>query len=1167
MALDDFELSELSLSKGSVVEEMSISRASMEDAGTRQDETISNERICRGDCILDTYTVLDDAITGGMGSVWPVHHESWDVDLAMKRPKPVFFAEAGPQQKEEFISECENWINLGLHPNIVTCYYVREIGGVPAIFSEWMDKGSLKDRVLDGSLYEGSESEIQEHILDITIQTARGIAYSHEHELVHQDIKPRNILLTGDWEAKVADFGLAKARAHLEDSRNLSSGYTREYCPKEQAEGAEPETWMDYYAWALTVLEMYCGGRLWDTGAEAKEVFRDRLDNARISPGAGMCELIGKCLQSRISHSEADSVEKTLLSIYQDICGKEYPRPKTSVTPDNPDTLNNRALSFIDLASIRGDADINRSYLDEINRCWDKALEKDPYHHLSLFNRKMFALKYSNYHDGFSTSPEDVFLDIRRFKGIHNSESYCMMAEVALAQYDYDNPVKLYEKALSIARDEASKRSIEKQINKVKSGYMQLPVNPFTCAEICMDVKDGVCAVVYKYVPYLDDGDYWDLEEDDRPKGPEYTEHTELILFDLNASAEIRRKQFFPVYLRNIRFWNGRLAVETDDGFLFFNSETLDGPFAYDGTVLPESLTFEDDGDLYSFCCDNEINLEDFEEAEELKEDSWGYKYEVTLSDGIRSFSPRVESSSLHVKDRRKIISDVGIDTSEPFYMGDYPALAIPNHNEDIPFGADYEGRYMLLYHKPYYWGHSDFFCIYDTELYGKIPSYRLSTAKNISELDYLEKKKAVLVEKAKNSAVPEALNALDELYGLYDGHPDKEWADLNAAMEPFCVRASVRGVRTKEIRKQELISMKEYKTRWDSYLEKQDFSNPRCIESILNTQLKLYRSDDTVRAEDQNGDVVFCFQGARLSGDAKAAYDSGRKLAFVADYGVLTVLDISTDNAKPIRIIPFGKRVPPAPWYSDARYLRQLAQLNPEDEDEELALVPRNVYLNRESNATAVIVDCLVLNHCENREDQAIAWVYIDFLNGKVISRDLGAKEGSIFFMKNGEYTFSEFVLNDVNEAGDVLLVDDNGSWAFVKTLAGGHPQRIEDLSGAAVCLRPDGNAVLTQVVWSKDDNNELFLEATIDWKYEMKNDTDAGVVDVASSPDATADFEIICDEACREAESISSQPYLPYEELSDWRLALTGDEPTQLDPENYEDFWKSRYDGLPEG
>ena len=360
---------------------------------------------------------------------------------------------------------------------------------------------------------------------------------------------------------------------------------------------------------------------------------------------------------------------------------------------------------------------------------------------------------------------------------------------------------------------------------------------------------------------------------------------------------------------------------------------------------------------------------------------------------------------------------------------------------------------------------------------------------------------------------------------------------------------------------------MKEYKTRWDSYLEKQDFSNPRCIESILNTQLNLYRSDDTVIAEDQNGDVVFCFQGARLSGDAKAAYDSGRKLAFVADYGVLTVLDISTDNAKPIRIIPFGKRVPPAPWYSDARYLRQLVQLNPEDEDEELALVPRNVYLNRESNATAVIVDCLVLNHCENREDQAIAWVYIDFLNGKVISRDLGAKEGSIFFMKNGEYTFSGFVLNDVNEAGDVLLVDDNGSWAFVKTLAGGHPQRIEDLSGAAVCLRPDGNAVLTQVVWSKDDNNELFLEATIDWKYEMKNDTDAGVVDVASSPDATDDFEIICDEACREAESISSQPYLPYEELSDWRLALTGDEPTQLDPENYEDFWKSRYDGLPEG
>ena len=70
----------------------------------------------------------------------------------MKRPQPKFFSEGSQQRKEDFIHECESWIELGLHPNIVSCYYVRSIGGVPSIFSEWMDGGSLKEQVGDRTL-------------------------------------------------------------------------------------------------------------------------------------------------------------------------------------------------------------------------------------------------------------------------------------------------------------------------------------------------------------------------------------------------------------------------------------------------------------------------------------------------------------------------------------------------------------------------------------------------------------------------------------------------------------------------------------------------------------------------------------------------------------------------------------------------------------------------------------------------------------------------------------------------------------------------------------------------------------------------------------------------------------------------------------------------------
>ncbi|MEG3067037.1 MAG: serine/threonine-protein kinase [Syntrophaceticus schinkii] len=167
--------------------------------------------IAKGRTLLDTYRVESDAIEGGMGSVWRVHHTGWNVDLAMKQPQAKAFQTK--KQKEKFINECDAWINLGLHPHIVSCYYVREIGGVPTIFSEWMDGGSLADVIRNGSLYRGTRRERQTRLLDIAIQFARGLHYAHEQKLIHRDVKPDNVLLTKNGEVKVADFGIAKARA------------------------------------------------------------------------------------------------------------------------------------------------------------------------------------------------------------------------------------------------------------------------------------------------------------------------------------------------------------------------------------------------------------------------------------------------------------------------------------------------------------------------------------------------------------------------------------------------------------------------------------------------------------------------------------------------------------------------------------------------------------------------------------------------------------------------------------------------------------------------------------------------------------------------------------------------------------------------------------------
>ena len=337
------------LSKETDSERTEMSTAYFDDLKCRENAAISNEAIRNGDPILETYKVTSDAIHGGMGSVWRVYHQAWDTDLAMKRPQPRFFAEGGDERKEQFIKECENWINLGLHPNIVSCYYVREIGGVPTIFSEWMNNGSLKDRIADGSLYENSEKEVQERILNIAIQAARGLQYSHENGLIHQDMKPGNLLLTGDWDAKVADFGLAKAKEQLDEKSDLArtTGYTLAYCPEEQSNGEKPQRWMDVYAWALTVLEMYAGKRLWDTGAEVKTHFDEYLSKCLYAVPLELAELLRTVMTAK--KDGFHETEQNLLDIYENTFGRRYPFDEIKAAPDMAASLNNRAVSMIDL--------------------------------------------------------------------------------------------------------------------------------------------------------------------------------------------------------------------------------------------------------------------------------------------------------------------------------------------------------------------------------------------------------------------------------------------------------------------------------------------------------------------------------------------------------------------------------------------------------------------------------------------------------------------------------------------------------------------------------------------------------------------------------------------------------------------------------------------------
>ncbi len=312
-----------------------------------------------GDVILDLYEVTSLLGKGGMGKVYKVRHRGWNIDLAVKSPKPDFFRT--DQQKENFIHECDVWINLGLHPHTVSCYYVRTLGGIPRVFAEYVAGGSLSDWIKKRQLYEGGHENALERILDIAIQFAWGLHYAHEQKIIHQDVKPANVMITPDGIAKVTDFGLARTRASAEERAEAlprqsvlvtTGGMTLAYCSPEQANREKLSRRTDIWSWGVSALEMFTGEVTWKAGPMAYQVLEQYLEM-----GAGdadipvmpekMTELLRWCFQRNPDARPRDMQEivAPLKEIYRQIAKEEYPRPEPKAAELLADGLNNKAIS------------------------------------------------------------------------------------------------------------------------------------------------------------------------------------------------------------------------------------------------------------------------------------------------------------------------------------------------------------------------------------------------------------------------------------------------------------------------------------------------------------------------------------------------------------------------------------------------------------------------------------------------------------------------------------------------------------------------------------------------------------------------------------------------------------------------------------------------------
>ena len=199
----------------------------------------------------DRYRLLGVLGSGGMARVYLAHDGVLGRDVALKVLREQYADDE--EFVERFRREAIHAASLN-HPSVVQVYdQGRAEDGTYFMAMEHVPGGTLKERIAEAGPLSPSEA------VGIASRVADGLAHAHEQGVVHRDVKPHNVLLTASGEAKVADFGIARAvSARTTTGSNLMLG-TAAYMSPEQVGGERVGPQSDLYSLGVVLYEMLTG--------------------------------------------------------------------------------------------------------------------------------------------------------------------------------------------------------------------------------------------------------------------------------------------------------------------------------------------------------------------------------------------------------------------------------------------------------------------------------------------------------------------------------------------------------------------------------------------------------------------------------------------------------------------------------------------------------------------------------------------------------------------------------------------------------------------------------------------------------------------------------------------------------------------------------------------
>jgi serine/threonine protein kinase len=251
---------------------------------------------------IGKYEILSQLGRGGMGVVYKARDTVIDRIVAIKT---IIVSSDGEEDKnliERLHMEARSAGRLH-HPNIVTVFDYGDQDGLSYIVMEFIE-GVNVARLIDEKRAISVESKLR-----VLVQVADGLAYAHENGVIHRDMKPSNVCVTGKGIAKILDFGLAR----FDDTKLTKTGYmagTISYMSPERLSG-ETGIKDDIFALGAIAYELLTFRRAFP-GSTAPEVMRRIISPEmppRISQVTSLPAEIDAIIEKAMAKDVADRYE------------------------------------------------------------------------------------------------------------------------------------------------------------------------------------------------------------------------------------------------------------------------------------------------------------------------------------------------------------------------------------------------------------------------------------------------------------------------------------------------------------------------------------------------------------------------------------------------------------------------------------------------------------------------------------------------------------------------------------------------------------------------------------------------------------------------------------------------------------------------------------------